>query len=282
MPDTPNPRAEAKDKLVTSKETETSVLFRFMNVTDPETTVPNASIDQGFLENAHLGDSAFSEAFEAATTYEVNDAIKAALDDFKPIKTYADVRNMNRELFDFSEFVVSFSLKTPKDSLLSKTVNVPPLNKNQEVTLWDNLYFHAIRASSAMVANTIVHMLRANAFLKEYRRQEGASVKPSEEETAENRKKLLRLAIANLVIPETLITRQAHPVTFVEMIDPDTKNSLLQANNADKARFQIGEIDDAIAEISDASSQFTLQNTSGQAFTGNESINLGNSGGYNG
>ncbi|MCF8276759.1 MAG: hypothetical protein K9J17_08500 [Flavobacteriales bacterium] len=235
---------------VRSKETEAVTLFRFSNIYDPTTREPEPDDQVSTITNGNTAASDFLDAIEgAASIGERDEALQGVIDTFSPFATGKEVIAIDSDLYEFGSFIKLFNSKTTSETLVDRTTGLSELSQPNLDLIWDNLYFQAVTTRSAVVANALVRMLRANAFLLEYNAQVAAGI-PSDKQKQRNFNRLYRLAGANVEIPGKLISREIPEPTLGKVgLSARTKDFLIRKNNSDRARFKISLIEKAISEV---------------------------------
>lgn len=252
-----------KPNLVKSKETEKVTLFKFRNIANPAKKTPSASSTNSFMQNDNAAASAFVVAAEGASNEAERDAaVKAVADSYNAYTSALEVMNVNMDLYKLSEFLPTFKRTTPEAKVIEKTESLTELNEDEMNILWDNVYYQAVTNKSAIITDTLVNMLRAQAFLVAYR-EDGMD---EEEEPDENdpcagefplceeikdskNGRLVRLASAGIVIPNKLVSRTAKDSETPNIVNADSRKGLLKRNTADIARYKAKGLDVLMGKV---------------------------------
>lgn len=239
-----------------SKQLAVNNLFRFINYADPKAVLPPLNANYGILQNASAGDSVFLTAVDGLETQEeIDTAIAGVMETFTPITTVQAVTAVNSGLYAFGGFTARYSSSVSHAAVQARVTSsgATSLAAAEKNTLWDNLYYQAIKSGPSLVADAIVQLLRADAFYSEFQSQTGAAGSWEEwddEELADNQDKLQRTSTATVVIPIVLVNRKdADPLPDKNDLDVDSKEALARKNNADKARYEINKMQRALGEI---------------------------------
>jgi hypothetical protein len=230
-----------------------STLFRFLHITDPATVAAHQSAaNKRVIQPPATASSLFLSAIEPLNTQqEVEQAVSQVLQTFIPLKNYKEVVATNPSLFDFAVYMSTFKKDTPAAEVQDKMAAVQPLTPAIESQLWDNLFYQALKNTSAKTTDVIILMLRAKAFLNELTPVSLASWKPETVDT------LLQVANASIIIPRKLVAREkTQSLTGSPIVDSQTKNGLNDLNTADVATYRIKQLEDTIQQLDKANSVY--------------------------
>jgi hypothetical protein len=246
------------------KQLGTVNLFRFFNYADPKTTLPSAGAASAFIEHPAPAASGFLSAIADLTTpQEINEALAPVLADFSPLTSAQQVIAVNPELYSYGLFVSKFSSATTIENLDGKALGVARLTAAQKAILWENLYYQAIKTGSTLIADAIVSIIRADAFLAEFRANRETATGEITDTPLENYREALKYkASANIVIPIKLVGSEtvASPAPK-NGLDQFSKQALRKKNNADKARYQISNLHQVINEVKLADARHNQETT---------------------
>lgn len=245
---------------VRSKETEAVTLFRFSNIYDPTRREPEPDDAVSTITNGNTAASVFLDAIDGTiNNQERDEALQGVIDSFTAIGSGKEVIAIDSDLYEFGRFIKQFNAKTTDESLAEWTTGFSELSQTDLDLVWDNLYLQAVTTRSAVVANALVRLLRANAFLAEYNAQVAAGP-PSDKQRQRNFNRLFRLAGANVEIPGELISREIPEPTLGKVgLSARTKDFLSRKNNTDRARLNIHLIDRAINEVECAKEAYSKE-----------------------
>lgn len=246
---TPQPQSDEKNAVT---------LFKFSNLADPTKKAVTASSADNFLKHPEPENSVFLTAIEDTDTQaERDEAVAEVLETFEPITSPIDIININPDLYAFSEYVKEFKRGMKPSELEVKAEDVDELTSEQLELLWDNLFYQAYTTKSSIIAESILLLLRGNAFLVEYNAQIALPGEPTPEQAEENLNKLLRIAGAIAIVPQKLIAvDKLAPATRKEGLDAESKENIARLNNADKARYHIDSINNTLAEVECAEKKY--------------------------
>jgi hypothetical protein len=235
---------------VRSRDTEAVTLFKFAHVYDPTLKAPRSRSGKGVIANANKVASVFLDAIDGAEDEAARDeALGTVMDTFAPLKSPAEVSAIAPDLYRFAQWLPKFGPRTKAETLEQRTDGLSGLEQEDLDTLWDNLYFQAVTTRSVMVADAIVMLLRADAFLTAYAAQT-AMTDPSDEELTEALNDLLLIAVANAEIPRALVARDLRePAPSKNDLTVRTKEHLMRVNKADRARHHIEVLNRAVEEV---------------------------------
>lgn len=247
------------------KKLATSNLFRFINYADPKLKLPTQNVAYAFLENLNPTESIFLSAIDGLETQEeINAAVATVLETFTPITSITDIIAINQLLYVFGEFTAKYSFDTTTENVWAKIAGATNLSEAEKNTLWDNLYYQAIKTGSTLAADAVVQLLRADAFLTEFTLQNGPASPPERSEDAEylNKTILQRISTANIVVPIELVNREyVAPQQPKGDLDITSKQLLLRKNTADKTLFEVNELQRVIDEFINAEIKYNQENT---------------------
>ncbi|HRG87609.1 MAG TPA: hypothetical protein PLW44_01220 [Chitinophagales bacterium] len=191
------------------------------------------------------------------TIAEGKKAVETAVQSFVPFGSFKAALKINPSLAEFGEWMSSFSAETPVKELLAKRQNVKPLSPADEINLWDNLYYLAIKEADSKTADAIILMIRANAFLKELN-----EVNLREEIAPATVTKLRRLANALVAMPSQLVSAEKKAsVTGAPFVDAESEKCLLRCSNRDVAKATINKLRSYISELNTATLAYQAQET---------------------
>lgn len=262
-------------EVLKSKKLGIATLFNFINYAGPKTTLPQANSSYSFIDNTAVAASHFLSAVDSATTFEERDtALAAALDTFSPVTSLKAIFEINRDIYNYGLFASRYTAQTTAEELAQKAAGVEPLTAAQKNTLWDNLYYQAVKNGSTLMADAIVVMLRGNEFLNEYNTQIDELPEEPDDETIENNKEILsRLASASAIISSKLVDSPVTPSPAPKNdLDVQTKDALFRKNNAAIARYHIGKLEQVNEELKLAELKYIQENSEQYKIAYNEYV----------
>lgn len=243
--------------LVKSESTEAVNLFRFIHVSDPATKAAGLNATYNFIYNGQAVNSAFLTAIESAGTQEeIDTAIAGVIATFTPIKNSRDVISIKENLYKFGLFVASYKESTSYAAVSTAATGLTALTAEEEELVWDNLYYQALTTASNIVTDSLITLIRANAFFKEFDDIEREADYPKHTDT------LSRIASGAVVIPNKLVVREKPTLAQGKNdLEIFTKESLLKMATAASTSLKIETYLSAVREIENAHAIHSKENS---------------------
>lgn len=138
-------------------------LFRFVTVRTPN-HLSQASKTKRFIYHPDISRSAISSC--PLPGGEGRDAVfQQYLAGFQPVSSYKDIRNINRNVYDFSDELYRY--RTNKTYTYTNAANVQPLAFLELLAVWDQLFYQAMARKSKYVRQACIQMIVADYVLRE-------------------------------------------------------------------------------------------------------------------
>lgn len=229
----------------------TTSLFRFLRIKNPE-IVSSSQTRHRFIANMVESSSVFLDAIDGLETQEaIDSAVLAVLDDFTPLKSTKEVKNISTAVYEFGEWLSDPATDYSLSAAITKSLGITALTGTQLNTAWDNLYYQALTTESQYTRDAILKLIKGNHFLAELALLDKENPTPADVEKFE------RLSQASVLIEGKLVAREpAATLQNDQKMDAYQKKALLKLQNADIARFNIARYEKALEEIKDAKRLF--------------------------
>lgn len=144
-----------------------NTLFRFVSLRNPELTKPK-DIEQRFV--FHTDNS--SGAFFAAMSRRANNQTKwqvllSAANAFSPYKTEAEIKNdVGNDFYEVAGWVANNRSNIDEQELIQKISGLDFLKKEQEIKIWDNLFYQIVIQKAFYIKEGLMQVLILNNLLK--------------------------------------------------------------------------------------------------------------------
>ena len=225
-----------------------STLFNFVSIRNPQ-LLSKEEKERGFI---FFPDTSFSESayLENISTINTRDQRRQYLSQVSNSFSYYTSRKFIRinreELFDFSLWLMKNKNTITKAEAEEKTTSLSTLSLQDEIELWDNLFYQINTKKSDAVREAVIQLIIANNFIKKNDYSSDSAILITSDE------QLRRLANAYVVIPDPI------PSNYMIKINPLRRASykdfqVLESQiDAHIARMKKGYISQAIEEINQA------------------------------
>ncbi|CAL2080307.1 hypothetical protein [Tenacibaculum sp. 190524A02b] len=192
-----------------SKKPIKSNLFRFITLRGPQTIEDK---EKGFIEfpaSKKTESIAFKAIKNITKEEERKSALKSAFNSrFIPISKKEEVKGLHAGLYKFSNWLIRHKNNLSYTSIRSNLNNAQILTLDEELLIWDNLFYQTINKASVSIREYLIQLLVANQFLKAFKTFETSLPSKSVREivfTNEDEKSFVRRANASVVIPKEVV-----------------------------------------------------------------------------
>lgn len=177
-------------------------LFRFVTLRNPQLVDENTN-SRGFVYHPDTSRSNFITTAENSNDQSRKAVLETAHAAYNAMQNKNDLPSQAKKLYDFSSW-----LMRNKDVLSYASINenkndAKELTESQELLMWENLLYYAIKNESNYVRDILIQTLVANQFLKAFEAFRGGSTEEITFTTAQE-EEFVRRANAAVVIPEIL------------------------------------------------------------------------------
>lgn len=182
-------------------------LFRFVTLRNPQ-LIEEKDKQLGFVYHPDEESGAFFSAIDGISNQNKKEELIKASDTFKSVELAfqkkADVREFNTDLYDFSSWLMRNKNALSFVEIKKNSNNVKVLLPEEELSIWDNLFYQTIAKSSTYVREALIQLLIANKFLVHFNNfSEGLSEDITFTEDQE--KEFKRCAFSSVVISKEIL-----------------------------------------------------------------------------
>ncbi|WP_051263694.1 hypothetical protein [Tenacibaculum ovolyticum] len=217
-----------------SKKPIKSNLFRFVTLRSPQLIEDKKIGFVSFPEGQGLNNKALAAVKETTTVAARNTALKGAYrTGFTPVAGRKEIRNEHKHLYEFTSWLMRNKSYLSYASIEANLFGANVLSVEEELVVWDNLFYQTIHKKSISVRERLIQLLITNQFLKafiafrdSFSSEQGGEIVF----TDENEKEFVRRANASVIIPkEVIISTQQQSKKAVAKPSLEASN-YMQAN----------------------------------------------------
>ncbi len=221
-------------------------LFRFVTLRTPQ-LINEQQKNIGFIFHIKKEASVFLKSVKPDSTItESRDIVLNAAKSFSsPFTTYLKVKEIDKDLYNFSSWLMDNRNTLIEAEVLEKAAGINALSETNLNLLWDNLYYQALTRKSSYVRQACIQMLIANNFILEHNRKlDEIKFKGSIDEYLE------RLANAKVVIDkaftreEKIIKNSTNNLSKIKNKIETEANKFLLSESVEKYQQAIKELEE--------------------------------------
>jgi len=217
-----------------SKKPIKSNLFRFVTLRSPQLIEDKKIGFVSFPEGQNLNNKALAAVKETTTVAARNTALKDAYNtEFAPVSGRKEIRNEHTHLYEFTSWLMRNKSYLSYASIEANLFGANVLSLEEELVVWDNLFYQTISKESISVRERLIQLLITNQFLKAFiafRDSFSSELGGEIVFKDENEKEFVRRANASVIIPkEVIISTQQQSKTTVAKPSLEASN-YMQAN----------------------------------------------------
>lgn len=146
-----------------------SNLFRFVTLRSPQLIEDKEVGFVSFPEGQNLNNKALAAVKGATTVAARKTALKGAYNTgFTPVAGRKEIRNEHKHLYEFTGWLMRNKSYLSYASIEANLFGANVLSLEEELVIWDNLFYQTIRKESISVRERLIQLLITNQFLKAF------------------------------------------------------------------------------------------------------------------
>lgn len=177
-------------------------LFKFVSLRSPN-LISEEDADKSFVYHPDLTKSFFIKNIKSSLSKEKLIEIS---NDFTNFASIDELKKLNEPLFAFSDWLIRNRNLPSVDDLKMNLNGVTKFKDEQEILVWDNLFYQIITNSSLRFKEILITIIVANYFIKKHGKYLD-NVKDINSESIIG-KDLIRLASAKTIIPKEILAKK--------------------------------------------------------------------------
>ena len=196
-------------------------LFRFVSL-KAANRISTTRKKLGFIEHPHPAQSFFLKHVEQMELPNARKTIQEIKNQYTPLKTYSQIVEHAPALYELSYWLNEHLGELNLPRVKQRIQGLPKLNKNQQIRLWDELFYQLLDKSNPTLRQACIQLIVANNFISECRtgvRQRAIETiktprkpePPTEDECVQ--RYLQRLAKAKVLVPKSFSVARQRKVT---------------------------------------------------------------------
>ncbi|WBX76603.1 hypothetical protein PG911_18630 [Tenacibaculum ovolyticum] len=229
-----------------SKKPIKSNLFRFVTLRSPQLIEDKEIGFVSFPEGQSLNNKALTAVSGATTVAARKIALKGAYNTgFTPVAGRKGIRNEHKHLYEFTSWLMRNKSYLSYASIEANLFGANVLSLEEELVVWDNLFYQTIHKKSISVRERLIQLLITNQFLKafiafrdSFSSEQGGEIVF----TDENEKEFVRRANASVIVPKEVI------ISTQQQLKKAVAKPSLEASNYMQANLEVALAKDRIRQ----------------------------------
>tara|TARA_R110000744_G_scaffold315671_1_gene422486 strand:+ start:486 stop:3941 length:3456 start_codon:yes stop_codon:yes gene_type:complete len=139
-------------------------LFRFVTLRTPQLINPQKK-EYGFIYHPNPEKSHFLSQVDKKDLQKSRSIVREYLSTFDHASSYNDIRDKNKDLYDFGLWLLRNRKKLSSKELVKKAQNFSVLNEQQRINVWDNLFAQIIKKNNPSLRQACNTILISDNFV---------------------------------------------------------------------------------------------------------------------